>query len=60
LDIQNLLNQQTQGPAFLVADRDRATGALISDPNDPSRYQASTIPNTAGQLLPTIGIIVDF
>lgn len=60
LDIQNALNQQTQGPAFLVADRDRATGALITDPSDPTRYQASSIPNTAGQLLPTIGIIVDF
>ncbi|MFM9142391.1 MAG: TonB-dependent receptor [Bacteroidota bacterium] len=60
LDIQNVLNQQTQGPAFLVADRDRATGALISDPSDPTRYQGSTIPNTAGQLLPTIGVIIDF
>jgi hypothetical protein len=60
LDIQNALNQQTQGPAFLVADRDRVTGALVSDPSDPSRYRASNIPNTAGQLLPTVGVIVDF
>jgi hypothetical protein len=60
LDIQNALNQQTQGPSFLVADRDRVTGALVSDPSDPSRYRASNIPNTAGQLLPTVGVIVDF
>jgi hypothetical protein len=60
LDIQNALNQQTVGPPFLVAASDRSTGILITDPNRPNRYQASSLANTAGQLLPTIGIIVDF
>lgn len=59
-DIQNALNQQTLGPPFLVAARDRGTGALLTDPNQPDRYLASELPNTAGQLLPTVGIIVDF
>ena len=59
-DIQNALNQQTLGPPFLVASRDRATGALLTDPDQPDRYLASELPNTAGQLLPTVGIIVDF
>ncbi|MBM3935876.1 MAG: TonB-dependent receptor [Sphingomonadales bacterium] len=59
-DIQNALNQQTLGPPFLVAARDRGTGVLLTDPNQPDRYLASELPNTAGQLLPTVGIIVDF
>jgi hypothetical protein len=60
LDIQNALNQQTSGPPFVVAARDRATGQLLTDPDRPDRYQASALANTAGQLLPTVGIIVDF
>ncbi|MFN3529524.1 MAG: TonB-dependent receptor [Bacteroidia bacterium] len=60
VDVQNLLNQQTVGPDFIVARIDPATGQPIADPNDPSRYLADRIPNRVGQRLPTIGIIVDF
>lgn len=60
VDIQNALNQQTVGPPFVVAERDRSTGQLLTDPDNPNRYKASSLGNTAGQLLPTLGIIVDF
>lgn len=60
VDVQNLLNQQTVGPDFIVARIDPASGQPIADPNDPSRYLADRIPNRVGQRLPTIGIIVDF
>lgn len=60
VDVQNLLNQQTVLNPFIVAKIDPATGAPIVDPNDPTRYLADQIPNTAGTRLPTIGIIVDF
>lgn len=60
IDVQNLLNQQTVLNPFLVAEIDPATGAPIVDPNDPTRYKADEISNTAGTRLPTIGIIIDF
>lgn len=60
VDVQNLLNQQTVLNPFIVAKIDPATGAPIVDPNDPTRYLADQIPNTAGTRLPTIGIIIDF
>lgn len=60
VDVQNLLNQQTVLNPFIVAKIDPTTGAPIVDPNDPTRYLADQIPNTAGTRLPTIGIIVDF
>lgn len=60
LDVQNLLNQQTVSPDFIVAKIDPATGAPIVDPNDPTRYLADRLPNRVGQRLPTIGIIIDF
>lgn len=60
VDVQNLLNQQTVLNPFIVAKIDPATGAPVVDPNDPTRYLADQIPNTAGTRLPTIGIIIDF
>ena len=35
-------------------------GNKISDPNDPSRYQIKYLENTAGTLLPSIGIQFEF
>lgn len=60
LDIQNLLNQKTEGTPFLVAQRDRNTGELLDDPAVQGRYAASSLANTAGQLLPTVGVVLDF
>ncbi|MFT5973177.1 MAG: hypothetical protein ACI9A8_001947, partial [Cryomorphaceae bacterium] len=30
------------------------------DPSDSSRYLLTTIPNTSGTLLPSIGVVVEF
>lgn len=58
-DIQNAYNFQAQQAPLLVPERDDA-GDLIVNPNDPSRYQLKLIENTAGNILPTIGLIIEF
>ncbi|WP_075348845.1 TonB-dependent receptor [Algoriphagus marinus] len=59
VDIQNVYNFQAEQPPLLVPVRDDA-GNILVDPNDPSRYQLRFLENTAGSLLPTVGIIVEF
>ncbi len=59
VDIQNAYNFQAEQPPLLVPVRDSAGGILI-DPTDSSRYQLRSLENTAGTLLPTIGIIIEF
>lgn len=58
-DIQNAYNFEAQQAPLLVPERDDA-GDLIVNPNDPSRYQLKLIENTAGNILPTIGLIIEF
>lgn len=59
VDIQNAYNYEAEQPDLLVPARD-ADGSIQIDPNDPSRYQLKFIENTAGTILPTVGIIVEF
>jgi hypothetical protein len=59
IDIQNAYNFQAQQPPLLVPNRD-AAGGLVVDPTDPTRYSLRSLENTAGTLLPTVGIIVEF
>jgi hypothetical protein len=59
VDIQNAYNFQAQQPPLLIPVRDDA-GNILVDPNDPTRYQLRFLQNTAGTLLPTVGIIVEF
>ena len=59
LDIQNLYNFQAETPRSLIVVTDE-NGNKISDPNDPSRYQIKYLENTAGTLLPSIGIQFEF
>jgi hypothetical protein len=59
VDIQNAYNFQAEQPPLLVPVRDSVGGILI-DPTDSSRYQLRSLENTAGTLLPTIGIIIEF
>lgn len=59
IDIQNLYNFQAEQPPLLIPVRDSA-GAIQVDATDPSRYQLKLIQNPAGNVLPTIGIIVEF
>jgi len=59
IDIQNAYNFQAQQPPLLVPNRD-AAGGLVVNPTDPTRYSLRSLENTAGTLLPTVGIIVEF
>lgn len=59
LDIQNVYNFQAEQPPRTVVTRND-DGSNRLDPNDPSRYLLRSIPNPAGTILPTIGIIIEF
>jgi hypothetical protein len=59
IDIQNAYNFQAEQPPLLVPTRDPA-GGLVVDPTDPTRYSLRFLENTAGTLLPTVGIIIEF
>ncbi|WP_375584369.1 carboxypeptidase-like regulatory domain-containing protein [Cyclobacterium xiamenense] len=58
-DIQNAYNFQAEQQADLVPQRDDQ-GQLLVDPQDPSRYLLREVPNPAGTVLPTIGLIIEF
>lgn len=59
LDIENVTNAVFELTPFLDVQRD-TNEMPITDPNDADRYLLSTIPNTAGTLLPTIGVVIEF
>jgi len=59
LDIQNIYNFKSTTRPFLTVQEDQ-NGNPITNPNDSNRYLLQSLPNTAGTVLPTIGIIVDF
>jgi hypothetical protein len=58
LDIRNIANSKTQLNPTLIAERD-ATGNLLVDPNDPTRYRTKYIPSEDGLILPSIGIVIE-
>ncbi len=58
LDLENVYNNQAISQ-ILVLDRDVDGNAQI-DPNDASRYLLKQIDNPNGNLLPTLGVIVEF
>jgi hypothetical protein len=59
LDIQNLFNYQADQAPVLVPTRNKNGDPLINS-NDPSKFLTRLVPNTAGRILPTIGIILEF
>ena len=59
LDIQNLYNFQAETPPSLIVLTDTDGNRLIN-PNDNSRYQTGMIQNTAGTVLPSIGLQFEF
>lgn len=59
LDIQNVYNSKSEQQPYLSIQRD-ANGNGITDPNNPDSYLPLYIPNEAGTILPSIGIIVEF
>jgi hypothetical protein len=59
LDVQNLLGQALQGPAFIDVQRD-AFGNPLTDPGNPARYLTTTLENSIGTALPSLGILFQF
>jgi hypothetical protein len=58
IDIQNIYNFQAEQAPILNMQTD-PNGDFVVNPSDPSRYQPYLINNTAGTVLPTIGIILE-
>lgn len=63
LDIQNVYNYKTPGATFLVQELDANGKPIIENPEAPAseqRYSMKKLESTAGTVLPTIGIIIEF
>ena len=58
LDIQNITNAQVRFQDNIDVVRD-AQGNPVVDPNNPNLYQANFLENVSGNLLPSIGVIVE-
>lgn len=59
LDIQNIYNNTIEDIPFLNVKRD-AAGNIEENPLDSTSYNAYLIKNTSGNILPSIGIRVEF
>ncbi|MFZ4520162.1 MAG: TonB-dependent receptor [Bacteroidales bacterium] len=61
LDIQNVLNFQSQQPDLLVnTQEDGSVVKYFDQQSQQWRYKLRTIDNSSGTILPAIGIMVDF
>jgi hypothetical protein len=60
LDIQNLLNFKSDQQDILVNTQPDGSVIKYTDPQGNERYDLRYIPNSAGTILPSIGIMVDF
>ncbi|SIS55980.1 TonB-dependent receptor [Belliella pelovolcani] len=58
-DVQNAYNFKAQQPDELIPNRN-PEGGINVDPNDTNRYLIRSVRSTAGTVLPTIGIIIEF
>ena len=58
IDIQNVYNYQAPLAPFITVERDPDGNPLV-DPNDPTRYSTRNIANFSGNLLPSVGIIIE-
>ena len=59
LDIQNVYNFQSDQPDYLLRVTDE-NGVPVTDPENPDKYVLKTLKSTAGTILPTLGIMVEF
>ncbi len=59
LDIQNLYNFEAEGPPYIDVVRD-ALGNPVEAPNNPAAYSTYLIENTTGNVLPSLGLMVEF
>lgn len=63
LDIQNVLNSKSTSSTFLIQDLDDNGNPVIENPSDPAdlqRYRMKELESTAGTILPTVGVIIEF
>ncbi|MEM8907019.1 MAG: TonB-dependent receptor, partial [Bacteroidota bacterium] len=58
-DLQNVYNNQTGFPPFLLPEQDDQ-GNLKIDPNDPSRYVLKFSDNVQPPFFPALGAILEF
>lgn len=58
-DVQNVYNFKADQPPILVRETD-GNGIPLTDPEDSDRYLLKFIEGQAGNVLPTVGIIVEF
>ncbi|MEZ4887226.1 MAG: TonB-dependent receptor [Chitinophagales bacterium] len=59
LDIENIYSYSIEGIPNLTVQTDENDVPLV-DPNDSSRYQTKFIQNELGNLLPSIGVVVEW
>ncbi|MEI7492042.1 MAG: TonB-dependent receptor [Bacteroidota bacterium] len=60
IDIQNALNLRAQQPDILVNTQPDGSVKTYVDPQGNLRYELRTIPNYAGTIVPSVGIMVDW
>ena len=63
MDVQNVYNNKSAGGTFLVQELDSEGNPIIENPSDPpdlQRYKLKELQSSAGTVLPTIGIIIEF
>ena len=59
LDIQNLYNFEATIQPYMNANRD-TEGRPLVDPDDPTRYDTYIFEDKAGQLLPSVGVVISY
>ncbi|MBT8196148.1 MAG: TonB-dependent receptor, partial [Bacteroidia bacterium] len=59
LDLENIYNFELTGQPYFTVLMD-ADGNPIEDPNNTDAYLNSTIENTTGTIIPSIGIMLEF
>jgi hypothetical protein len=59
LDVQNVYNFKATTQAYIDVVKDE-NGNLLMDTNKPNSYVLEEIENTAGTILPSIGIMIEF
>lgn len=59
LDIQNVYNFQPEGEPYLTVKKD-SNGNAITDPVNQAAYQTYLIDNPTGNVLPSVGVMLEF
>ncbi len=59
VDVQNVYNFKSELQPIITVERG-SDGKPLVDPADPSRYLMKTIPNFAGSVVPTLGLVIEF